>query len=107
MQRLSSILATIAFGVGLNTMPAHADDVDDPPDPLNQGRLSFSLGADITSEYFFRGYLQEDQGLIFQPWAGRVAEGEPAAMVLGAEKVLIGDVRGFADSPHPPDTLME
>ena len=69
MQSLSSILTTITFGVGLNAMPAIAADVDDPAEPVNQGRLSFSLGADITSAYFFRGYVQENQGFIFQPWA--------------------------------------
>ena len=69
MQKLSSIVAMIAFGVGMNSMPAIANDVDNPPEPVNQGRLSFSLGTDITSQYFFRGYLQEDQGFIFQPWA--------------------------------------
>ena len=69
MQRLPSILATIAFGVGLNAMPAIAQDVDDPIEPVNQGRLSFSLGTDIPSAYFFRGYVQENQGFIIQPWA--------------------------------------
>ena len=69
MQKLSSIVAMITFGVGVNSMPAIANDVDNPPEPVNQGRLAFSLGTDITSQYFFRGYLQEDQGFIFQPWA--------------------------------------
>ena len=69
MQKFSSMLATIALGVGVNTMPAIAGDVDELPEPVNQGNLSFSLGADITSAYFFRGYVQEDQGFIFQPWA--------------------------------------
>ena len=69
MQKLSSIVATIAFSVGVNSMPAIASDVENPTEPVNQGRLSFSLGTDITSQYFFRGYLQEDQGFIFQPWA--------------------------------------
>jgi len=59
----------ISFGVGLNAMPAIAADVNDPGEPVNQGHLSFSLGADITSAYFFRGYVQENQGFIFQPWA--------------------------------------
>jgi len=69
MQKLSSMLATIALGVGVNTMPATAGDVDELPEPVNQGDLSFSLGTEITSAYFFRGYVQEDQGFIFQPWA--------------------------------------
>ncbi len=69
VQKLSSMLATITLGVGLNTMPATAGDADEVPEPVNQGDLSFSLGADITTAYFFRGYLQEDQGFIFQPWA--------------------------------------
>ncbi len=34
----------------------------------NAGKISFSTGADITSAYFFRGILQEDQGFIVQPW---------------------------------------
>ena len=61
------MLATIALGVGANTMPAIAGDVDELPEPVNQGDLSFSLGTEITSAYFFRGFLQEDQGFIFQP----------------------------------------
>lgn len=34
----------------------------------NQGKVSFSAGSDITNAYFFRGILQEDQGIIVQPW---------------------------------------
>ena len=69
MQKLSSMLATIVLGVGLIALPAIAGNVDDLPEPVKQDRLSFSLGAEITSAYFFRGYVQEDQGVIFQPWA--------------------------------------
>jgi len=63
------MLTTIALGAGLNTMPAVAADDDELTEPVNQGNLSFSFGAEITSEYFFRGYVQENQGFIFQPWA--------------------------------------
>ena len=69
MQKISFMVATIAFGVGVNAMQEIAGDADDPIAPVNQGRLSFSLGAETTSAYFFRGYVQEDQGFIFQPWA--------------------------------------
>jgi hypothetical protein len=34
----------------------------------NKGRVSLSAGMDFTSAYFFRGILQEDTGLIFQPY---------------------------------------
>jgi len=39
------------------------------PSGPNSGKISVSGGADLTTAYFFRGYMQEDQGLIFQPYA--------------------------------------
>ncbi len=50
VQKHSLMLATIALGAGVNTMPAIAQE------PVNQGDLSFSFGATTTSAYFFRGY---------------------------------------------------
>jgi hypothetical protein len=34
----------------------------------NSGRISFTLGSDVTTAYFFRGILQERYGLIVQPY---------------------------------------
>lgn len=31
-------------------------------------RFSFAAGADLTTAYFYRGYLQQDRGVIFQPY---------------------------------------
>jgi hypothetical protein len=36
----------------------------------NTGGLSFSGGFDVVSSYYFRGYLQENEGLIVQPYFG-------------------------------------
>lgn len=35
----------------------------------NTGAVSFSMGVDFTTAYFFRGIIQENQGLIYQPSA--------------------------------------
>jgi hypothetical protein len=35
---------------------------------VNTGKISLTGGADIATAYFFRGYLQEDQGVIVQPF---------------------------------------
>lgn len=51
------------------TTGALASTQDAPAEPVNSGRVSFSLGLDVTTAYFFRGYVQEDSGLIAQPWA--------------------------------------
>ena len=40
---------------------------DEPTGP-NSGRLSFSGGTDFATAYFFRGYNQEDQGVVGQPY---------------------------------------
>jgi len=34
----------------------------------NTGKLSFSIGSDITTDYYFRGIVQENDGLILQPY---------------------------------------
>src|SRR5262245_15117818 len=34
----------------------------------NTGNVSFSLGMDFTTAYFFRGILQERDGFIWQPY---------------------------------------
>lgn len=70
-----------AFALGLALIPATAafaqDDAADASDP-NTGAIRVTGGIDVTTAYFFRGYLQEDQGLIVQPYANLyfdVAEG--------------------------------
>ncbi len=35
----------------------------------NLGKVSFNLGFDVTTQYFYRGIFQEDGGLIIQPYA--------------------------------------
>jgi hypothetical protein len=39
------------------------------PSLPNTGRLSFSGGTDLVTDYYFRGILQENSGLILQPYA--------------------------------------
>lgn len=61
LQRLSiwaSAIAAIA-------PPAFAQD-----EAATASRLHFSASVDITTAYFFRGFLQEDRGFIIQPAAG-------------------------------------
>ncbi|MGH7311634.1 MAG: hypothetical protein ACREJV_00545 [Candidatus Rokuibacteriota bacterium] len=52
----------------------------------NTGRVALSLGMDWTTHYFFRGILQEDQGIILQPYGDvtfKLMEGEGAFTNLG------------------------
>lgn len=51
---------------GLFAAPAQAQE---EPAPVNTGRVSWTLGADITTQYWFRGIAQENQGFILQPYA--------------------------------------
>ena len=39
------------------------------PEGPNLGRVSFNVGMDIPTRYYFRGILQEDEGFIGQPYA--------------------------------------
>src|SRR5688572_22874536 len=47
---------------------AKTGETEPPPSDPNTGGLTLTGGVDWTTAYFFRGYNQEDTGLIFQPW---------------------------------------
>ena len=46
-----------------------AEVKEEEPSGPNTGKLSWSGGVDFATAYFFRGYNQEDQGFITQPYA--------------------------------------
>jgi len=54
------VVAALAV-MGLAGAPAFAESP-------NKGRVSFSIGSDFTTAYFFRGILQERDGFIWQPY---------------------------------------
>jgi hypothetical protein len=56
----------------LSPPPAPAPDLSTPKadEPLAEAsRFHLSLGADVTTAYYFRGYRNEDSGWIVQPYA--------------------------------------
>ena len=70
---------------------------------VNSGNISLDLGVDITTHYFFRGILQEDQGLIFQPYGTvNVAlwEGDDMVKTVG---VYVGTWSSFHSGPTGTD----
>lgn len=62
--------------IGVSAATAQAQEV---PVPVNTGRVAWTLGADATSEYWFRGIARENQGIIVQPYFdvtfGLISEG--------------------------------
>ncbi len=59
-------MAGLVLGAALLTPAATwADEAEAPA--VNTGALSFSGVVDFTNAYYFRGYLQENDGLIVQP----------------------------------------
>lgn len=65
------------------------ETVEEPP-PINRGKITFSLGDDITTAYFFRGIMQERNGFITQPYANvglKVYEGAEDSFV---DNVTVG-----------------
>lgn len=63
---------------GLVSAPATVS-AQESPTPVNTGRVSWNLGADAVTEYWFRGIAQENQGIILQPYFdvtfGLISEG--------------------------------
>lgn len=62
--RIMCLCAILAMLVS----PAMAQEEGAATGP-NTGAVSFSMGVDFTTAYYFRGIFQENQGLIYQPYA--------------------------------------
>ena len=92
------ITVAILFGVHIVGVPVQAEgDQEEGP---NTGKIGFSGGNDISTHYFFRGILQEDQGFISQPWA------EVGVHLLEADDTInsVGLVVGIWNSIHDEQT---
>jgi hypothetical protein len=63
MTRLRMIVGAVALLVAPSL--GWAQEAKSP----NTGRIGLSAGMDYTTDYYFRGILQEDQDYIFQPYA--------------------------------------
>jgi len=62
---ISILTRQLAVVIAAGSMLVASAKADDP----NTGKLSFSIGSDITTAYYFRGIVQEKDGFIMQPHA--------------------------------------
>jgi hypothetical protein len=69
------------------------------PSGPNAGKLSWSGGTDFATAYFFRGYNQEDQGLIAQPYANLYLK------AVDTDSLKVTPYLGTWNSLHSEDTL--
>jgi len=88
--RIAAVMA-LAFAMAVPATLARADEeIAEGP---NLGRVSVAGGIDFTSEYYFRGIFQENQGLIAQPWLDVSFE------VVDGWTVFIGTWNSLHDGP--------
>ena len=77
---LCTVAAAAALALASGARAQTTQDATSTPEPIaapaattaddpNTGGLTLTGGVDWTSSYFFRGYNQEDTGLILQPYA--------------------------------------
>jgi hypothetical protein len=102
-------LATLV-GVGCCVPDVVAQEEKGP----NTGRISISAGADYTTDYFFRGIIQETRDYIVQPYGEltfKLWDGVPAfgnlALTLGTWNSLHGGPTGIEGSNSDPKVWYE
>lgn len=102
-------LATLV-GVGCCVPDLVAQEEKGP----NTGRISISAGADYTTDYYFRGIIQETRDYIVQPYGEltfKLWDGVPAfgnlALTLGTWNSLHGGPTGIEGSNSDPKVWYE
>jgi hypothetical protein len=96
--RLKFLVLTLAAALASPSMSFGADGEPEGP---NKGRITFAGGLDWTSAYFFRGYNQEDGGLIFQPYF------EINTTVYKKDQMAVNAVIGMWNSVHENQTFSD
>ena len=108
-------VAAMMFGALAMASTAHAQTPAPPAEAKpNTGRVSLTAGIDWTTDYYFRGILQEDKDYIFQPYgeiAFKLLEGTPAfgnlALTIGTWNSLHGGPTGVEGNNTDPDLWYE
>jgi hypothetical protein len=111
-RRLALVTALAALlGVTTGAPGAIAQAEEKGP---NTGRISLSAGADWTTDYYFRGIVQETRGYIVQPYGEvtfKLWDGVPAfgnlALSLGTWNSLHGGPTGIESSNSDPKVWYE
>ncbi len=67
--RTFALLAAVSAMTLMGTSTAQAQDAP----PVNTGKVAWSTGFDLVTEYWYRGIGQENEGLILQPWVDMTA----------------------------------
>lgn len=92
-------LLAAVMAAAVSPLTARAQEAAPAAPAVNNGKVSFALGADWTTHYYFRGIPQENQGVIFQPY-GEVGfalyEGEGAISSVG---LALGTWHSFHSGP--------
>jgi uncharacterized protein (TIGR02001 family) len=104
------VAGTTAPGLAQTAAPA-APAAEAKP---NTGRISLAGGVDWTTDYYFRGILQEDKRWIFQPYGEitfKLIEGTPAlgnvGLTVGTWNSLHGGPTGVDGNNADPDLWYE
>jgi hypothetical protein len=96
--RLKFLVLTLAAALACPSMSFGADAEPEGP---NKGKITFAGGLDWTSAYFFRGYNQEDGGLIVQPYL------ELNTTLHKSDKLSINGTVGIWNSVHSKQTFSD
>lgn len=91
------LIGAIALGGLFVCAPGVGADEQAAAGP-NLGRISFNIGMDMPTRYYFRGILQEDSGFIAQPYA------ETNISLYETEDVGITAIGGIWNSVHSEHT---
>lgn len=102
MKRYLKALALAAvLGVPSVTLAQEAPAAVEAPPKPNTGNLTLSAGVDFTNAYYFRGYKQEDDGLLVQPWA------QLTANLCKTDNLAVNAYVATWNSVHSEHTLAE
>jgi hypothetical protein len=96
--RLNLLVLTLAAAMA---GPSISFAAEPAPEPVNKGNLSFVGGVDFTTAYIFRGYVQEDQGFIAQPYLTLTAA------VHKTDNMTVNAYAGIWNSLHSEQTLSD
>jgi len=97
------VTSTLALaGLFSHTAPVQAAEEAKGP---NRGNVSLRTGVEFPTHYFFRGILQEDDGIIAQPFLEATVKAYEGSAPLNSVSATIGIWNSFHGGPTGADGL--